>query len=369
MLKSKLYLVVAILGVLALLAGACAKPSPAPSPAPIPAPAPTPTPLPAPSPTPTPTPKLSGTVEVYVTDAPPREEVTSVNVTVSKLEIHKAVAEQEQEREQEQSSSGNQTPEQEWEQQQTQQGEGEWITIDIGDNATTFDLLKIRGIEQFFATSQVEAGKYTQVRLTIDRVEVALGDRKPQEATVLSGELKLVHAFDVMAGETTIILLDFDANKSVTVSGTDRILVKPVVKLTVQQGKSTGQSGGNNAVSQTNGQASVEVSCDDFMKDQHISKEVEVSVGDSFTVALCSNPTTGFLWSESAEISDETVVKQVDHKFLPPGEKGVVGASGKEVWTFKALKEGESTISMEYSRPWKGGEKGEWTFQLTVVVK
>jgi len=115
----------------------------------------------------------------------------------------------------------------------------------------------------------------------------------------------------------------------------------------------------------------VDVSCDDFYKQQHISKEVEVTVGDSCTVTLCSNPTTGFLWSESAQISDQTVLEQTDHKFVPPPERPepVEGEAGKEVWTFKALKKGTSTISLEYSRPWEGGEKGAWTFVLTVVVK
>ena len=115
--------------------------------------------------------------------------------------------------------------------------------------------------------------------------------------------------------------------------------------------------------------ASVEVSCDDFMQQKHISKEVSAAVGDSFTVKLCSNPTTGFQWSESAQISDPTVVQQMDHESLPPETEGLVGAPGKEVWTFKALKKGTSTISVEYGRPWEGGEQGEWTFNLTVVVK
>jgi len=114
---------------------------------------------------------------------------------------------------------------------------------------------------------------------------------------------------------------------------------------------------------------SVEVSCDDFMKLQHISQEAEVAVDDSFTVTLCSNPSTGFLWSESAQISDQTVLQQADHKFVPPEDQELVGAGGEEVWTFRALNKGESTISMEYSRPWEGGEKGAWTFNLTVVVK
>ena len=105
------------------------------------------------------------------------------------------------------------------------------------------------------------------------------------------------------------------------------------------------------------------------MKDQHISKEVEVPAGGSLTVTLCSNPTTGFQWSESAQISDESVLEQVDHEFVPPEAENIVGGAGKEVWTFKALKKGTTEVSMEYSRPWEGGEKAEWTFTVTVVVK
>jgi inhibitor of cysteine peptidase len=114
---------------------------------------------------------------------------------------------------------------------------------------------------------------------------------------------------------------------------------------------------------------SVEVSCDDFGNQQHMSKQMEVAAGDSFTVTLCSNATTGFKWSESAQIGDQTIVQQTGHEFVAPDAKGLVGAPGKEVWTFKALKKGTSTISMEYSRPWEGGEKGTWTFNLTVTVK
>lgn len=113
---------------------------------------------------------------------------------------------------------------------------------------------------------------------------------------------------------------------------------------------------------------SVNVSCDDFDKQPHISKQMTVAAGNTFTVTLCSNATTGFQWSESAQISDQTVVQQTGHEFMPPENTSLVGAAGKEVWTFKALKKGTSTIIMEYSRPWEGGEKGVWTFNLTVAV-
>lgn len=114
---------------------------------------------------------------------------------------------------------------------------------------------------------------------------------------------------------------------------------------------------------------SVEVSCDDFGAQPHISKQINVAAGNTFTVTLCSNRTTGFQWSESAQISDQTVVQQTGHEFIAPDTTGMVGAPGNEVWTFKTLKKGTSTIDLEYSRPWEGGEKGEWTFNLTVIVK
>jgi inhibitor of cysteine peptidase len=87
---------------------------------------------------------------------------------------------------------------------------------------------------------------------------------------------------------------------------------------------------------------------------------------------LRSNPSTDLRWAELAEISDPTVVEKVDHKYVPPLKNGGLplrGPPGEEVWTFKALKEGKSTLSMEYGQPWKGGTKADWTFVLTVVVK
>jgi inhibitor of cysteine peptidase len=96
--------------------------------------------------------------------------------------------------------------------------------------------------------------------------------------------------------------------------------------------------------------------------------EVEIAVNGTLTVTLESNPTTGFQW-ELASISDQGVLEKQSNTFEEPEESGTVGAPGKEVWVFKALKKGTSTISMEYSRPWEGGEKGAQTFTISVVVK
>jgi inhibitor of cysteine peptidase len=111
----------------------------------------------------------------------------------------------------------------------------------------------------------------------------------------------------------------------------------------------------------------LEVTCDQFLGDKHFTWNVQVQLGDSLLVTLCSNPTTGFQWSESARISDESILEQMDHSFTPP-EEGTPGAAGKEEWSLKALKKGTSTVLLEYSRPWEGGEKGEWSLTATVVV-
>lgn len=102
--------------------------------------------------------------------------------------------------------------------------------------------------------------------------------------------------------------------------------------------------------------------------DSYDGKEVQVAVGGLLTVTLESNPTTGFQW-ELASIGDQAVLEKVANTYEGPEAEGLVGAGGKEVWTFRALKKGRSTISMEYSRPWEGGEKAVETFALSVVVK
>ena len=99
-------------------------------------------------------------------------------------------------------------------------------------------------------------------------------------------------------------------------------------------------------------------------------KTVEISAGDSLTVTLDSNPTTGFAWALK-EISDESVLKAAGQEFkaAPASDPPLLGAGGKEIWTFKALNKGSSTISMEYIRSWEQNVEPQDTFALTVVVK
>lgn len=112
----------------------------------------------------------------------------------------------------------------------------------------------------------------------------------------------------------------------------------------------------------------VNVECDELTQQKHVSRQIDVCPGYTVTVYLCSNPSTGFSWSESAVISDQSVIRQISHEFIAP-EEPILGAPGKEKWFFKTSEEGTSTITMEYSRPGEDGEMQEWTFTLTVTTK
>ncbi len=170
-------------------------------------------PMPTPSETPMPTiPAGMGTLEVRVTDAPPEYGITEIWVTVvdsgeEGIAVHKA----------------------------GDDGEGEWITIPItGDNP--FELLSLQkeGLDALLGEADVPDGKYTQIRMTIEEVEIYFEDEtEPVEAKLPSGKLKFVRPFNVVDGETTIILLDFIADKSVTVTGKGNVIFKPVIKLVV----------------------------------------------------------------------------------------------------------------------------------------
>ena len=106
-----------------------------------------------------------------------------------------------------------------------------------------------------------------------------------------------------------------------------------------------------------------------FPGQPHIDAVMNAAVGEELTVTLGSNPTTGFRWSEFAEISDETIVQQTSHIYIAAEEENIVGGAGKEVWTFEALKKGTTTIFMEYGRLWEGGEKAKWTVTITANIK
>ena len=93
---------------------------------------------------------------------------------------------------------------------------------------------------------------------------------------------------------------------------------------------------------------------------------IEVEVGREFVIPLESNPTTGYRW-QLIEPLDDGILEFVGDEYKGlEGER--IGAGGEEVFTFRALSQGTTTISLGYVRRWKEGPP-EQTRTFAVIVR
>lgn len=85
----------------------------------------------------------------------------------------------------------------------------------------------------------------------------------------------------------------------------------------------------------------------------YVDPEEKISIGveQEFIIALDSNPTTGYDWEESY---DDSMLSLVDDRYEPDEKaEGLVGAGGTQYFQFKALKAGQTEITLVYKRPWE----------------
>lgn len=145
---------------------------------------------------------VTGIVELRATDAPP-SGITNIIVTTDNIQVHKAGAE-----------------------------EQSWTTV--VDEKRTFDLVAIQGMEVFWGQHELEAGKYTEIRLDVTEVKVVIHGE--EVAAELPGDkLRIMWPWEIRENEKTILTLDFDADKFVVVTG-NTAEVRPVIGLEVSQG-------------------------------------------------------------------------------------------------------------------------------------
>jgi len=91
---------------------------------------------------------------------------------------------------------------------------------------------------------------------------------------------------------------------------------------------------------------------------------ISVKVGQEFIIALKDqSASTGYSWQEEF---DSSLLELVESKYEPPA-KPMPGAPGMQNFKFKALKKGETKITMVCKQPWKGGGVGE-TKAFTVSI-
>jgi len=145
-----------------------------------------------------------GTIQVLVTDPPLPQAIDSVIVEVARIQVHLAAG-----------------------------SDSKWVTI--VDETVSFDLMElVGGKEVSLGSNEVNAGTYTQVRMDITHATVIVGEDE-HDAFVPSDRLKFVRPFQVQENGTTTLLLDFDGQRSINVTGKGRYMLKPVVTLLVPE--------------------------------------------------------------------------------------------------------------------------------------
>jgi len=96
------------------------------------------------------------------------------------------------------------------------------------------------------------------------------------------------------------------------------------------------------------------------------TQPIMVAVGDTFTIRLGANPSTGYAWQQAGEL-DTAVVQYRDASYVAPSST-LPGAAGIEVWTFAAAGRGTTTITLVYRRSWERDQPPleQRTFTVTV---
>jgi hypothetical protein len=159
----------------------------------------------------------SGTLGVSLTDAPACG-FDAVNVTVRQVRVHQS-----------EDAAGN---------------AGGWseITLQPPRKINLLDLTN--GVLEYLGETALPAGDYTQLRLMLSANDASNPFRNSVVRSAGSGAqialttpsavqsgIKLIHDFDVPAGERVDLVLDFDACRSVVALGNGGFLLKPVVKV------------------------------------------------------------------------------------------------------------------------------------------
>jgi len=161
----------------------------------------------------------TGTLSTSLTDSA-TDEYQAVYVTIARVDVH-------------------------------HDNDGSWETVATPNK--TYNLLElVNGVRETLGVATLDTGHYTQMRLIIGETAdgglnifsrthpyanyvIDEGDSEIHELKVPSGTqtgLKVVNGFTINENQTTELLLDFDASRSVVIAGSSgKYLLKPTVKV------------------------------------------------------------------------------------------------------------------------------------------
>jgi len=92
-------------------------------------------------------------------------------------------------------------------------------------------------------------------------------------------------------------------------------------------------------------------------------QNITVRKGQEFTITLDSNPTSGYIWVAAF---NTYTINVISHDFQPTSPK-LIGGSGKDVFTFKAISSGTTVLKMVCKRSWEQRFVAEKNFFIHVM--
>ena len=148
-------------------------------------------------------PNRMGTLSILLVDAP--AAIQQANIAVSRVDVHAAGSD---------STSG-------------------WFTIN--NVPATYDLLTLRnGASQVLGSRQLPVGRYTQIRLIIGTGSNVVIDGRTYPLQIPSGVqtgVKLNNEFQIAAGRLYELVLDFNADQSISQTGAGVYTLNPVIRV------------------------------------------------------------------------------------------------------------------------------------------
>jgi len=159
------------------------------------------------------------TLIIAVRDAPKTTDIGTIThlwMNISEVSVHRASADQ----------STNDTDEEMNPAESDDTSMAGWTVV--VNQTRTVDLMQLTNVSQVLGQKTMDAGKYTQIRLKIDSGTVTVNGTEYSLA-VPSGVLILNRGFVLEPGETLKLTLDFNVEKSVIRTGSDRYKLKPVI--------------------------------------------------------------------------------------------------------------------------------------------
>lgn len=100
------------------------------------------------------------------------------------------------------------------------------------------------------------------------------------------------------------------------------------------------------------------------LTDAQNNATVQAHVGDTITLALPENPTTGYQWS--VQQNNTTVLAVTNDEYASESQRP--GSGGTHTFVFEAIASGASTLDLVNARSWEPASAANQRYSVTIQV-